>query len=103
TMLLETILSRNAQWAVNPPVEDNCGGTGLSLSLSPKASEASRKAADALLAALIEVPLTVIGPAVAAAESPRPLQPKMYTASGQEIPLPALDANTIVLTVLAHP
>lgn len=112
-MLLETILSKDAHWEVNPLVADNCSGSGIEVSVNPKASSPVRKAADALWLALHGVPLTMIGDQPFVKESPRPEQPKMIdcgTTTGptgkcanKELILPPLDHDTIVLTVLAHP
>jgi hypothetical protein len=74
-MNLKFILSTGAGWNVNPPVMENGGGTGISISINPKAPESTRKAASVLLEALTEVPLVIIGPKVIEAESPRPQQP----------------------------
>ncbi len=108
-MLLQSILSRDARWAVNPLVMDNCSGTGIQVSVNPEAVESTRKASDALWAALHEIPLTMVGDKPFVVESPRPSQPKMYdcgataNCEGKEVIPPPLDHDTIVVTVLSHP
>jgi len=102
TMLLIDILVK-AGWSVNPLVRENCSGTGIQVSINPKAPESVRKAADALWVALHAVPLAMIGDKVFAMASPRPEQPPTFDASGKELHLSPLGDDTIVVTVLAHP
>ena len=108
-MSLQGILLREVHWIVNPLVMENCSGTGIQVSVDPRAKESTRKASDALWAALHEIPMSMIGDGVFVAESPRPPQPKMYDCGtttdceGEEVALPALDNDTIVVTVLSHP
>jgi hypothetical protein len=108
-MRLQTILETDAKWAVTPYVEDNCSGTGVEVSVSPKAPESTRKTACALWNALHEIPLTMLGDKPFVMQSPRPQQPKMYDCGttskceNREVVLPPLGADTIVLTVLSHP
>src|SRR5664279_6625740 len=59
-MLLKYILEQ-ANWSVNPLVIDNCSGTGLSVSIHTIAPTSAHQAADALLSALLSLPLTVVG------------------------------------------
>ena len=103
-MLLQAILQNEAGWSLNPLAKANCSGTAISIEVASHAGDSTRKAAEALLSALSRVPLTVIGPAVGVSDAPRPAQDPIYDAiSGKEVPFRPLDADTIVITVLAHP
>jgi hypothetical protein len=103
-MLLKYILEQ-ANWSVNPLVIDNCSGTGLSVSIHPIAPTSAHQAADALLSALLSLPLTVVGNKVFVEESPRPPQPRVldHDNNGKEIGLNPLGHDTVVVRVLAHP
>jgi hypothetical protein len=100
---LRYLLSDESKWSVNPLVDENCSGNGLTVSVNSKAPKETRAAAKALLDALIAVPLEVVGPAVITSDAPRAPQPPTYKPSGKIIDLAPLDADTVVITVLAHP
>jgi len=101
--MLEVVLSQDAKWAVNPLVTDNISGTGVEVAISPEASEKTRKAASALWLALHNLPLAMVGDKPFIRQLTRPPQVPTYTTNGKLIPLPPLDADTIVVMVLAHP
>jgi hypothetical protein len=99
---LLTGIFRAAKWSAFPMVRENCGGSGISVAIDPKASASTKKASDALLSALLALPLAVVGNQVFVTESPRNLpQPIMFDA-GKQVILPPL-RDTIVVTVLPHP
>jgi hypothetical protein len=108
-VLLRSILSNDGKWSVNPLTRENCSGTGIRVSVNPKAPDPVRKAADALWLALHEVPLAMIGDKAIVMESPRPEQPKTIdcgttsNCENKEVVFPPLGRDTIVITVLAHP
>jgi hypothetical protein len=99
--LLDGIFTK-AERLVMPGVRENCGGSGISVAVDPKASTRTKKASEALVSTLLAVPLAVVGNKVFVTESPRNLpQPRVFL-EGRETTLPPL-RDTIVLTVLAHP
>lgn len=70
-MHLQFILSKDANWSVNHLATESCFGTGIQVSVNPKAPDPVRKAADALWLALHGVPLTMVGDKPFVMESPR--------------------------------
>ena len=86
-LLLNTILPE-AHWSVRTLAPENCGGTGVSVSVSSRASPATRNAADAVVSAFSEVQVGVVG------------QKVFYLLPGEQEPS---DVNTVVIVVLAHP
>lgn len=93
-------------WESRFPVMANCGGSGISVGVTPDANDSTRKGANALLAALVGVPLVVIGPAVVTlnkAEIELQQQGKTFDNKGTELKRFSMGPELIVVTVYAHP
>lgn len=103
--LMRVILGdKGAHWSLPPLAQANCTGTGISIRVGTKASESTKKAAQALLAALTALPLVVIGPAVEVSDVKRAPQPRVFDQNlKRELFFPPLGTDTIVVTVLSHP
>ncbi len=96
--LLQYILSAESKWSVNPLVMMiNCGGEGLFVTINSKAPDSTRRAADALLKALKEVPIIGVGDTVGISDAPRLSQHPSFEV------LSPLGVDAIVVTVYAHP
>jgi hypothetical protein len=95
---------KDAQWEPTPvPLRDAMQGDGISVEINRKASPVTVEAANALVKAIGDVPLTVSAPL----KFPDALEQRMETPriweKGKEIFLSPLDEDTIILVVLAHP
>jgi hypothetical protein len=87
---------RDAGWKLPPtPLIAGIQGYGLEVEILHNASHETQVAAKALVDGLKQVPLAVNGPA--------PIDENRAKRTGNEVILPALDENTIILIVLTHP
>lgn len=87
---------KDAGWDLPPtPLPSGFQGDGVQVEILPNSSHETRAAATGLVEALRQVPIGVDGP----------IQITEVRAKrvGKEVIVPALDDNTIILLVLAHP
>jgi hypothetical protein len=87
---------KEAGWSLPPKLlPARFMGQGITVEIVHEASRGTKAAAEALVAALNEVPLTAKGP------SERP--DHAAKRAGDDVIQPVFDENTIVLNVLVHP
>jgi hypothetical protein len=87
-VILLPFVMREAGWDAPSAIPINCGGFGVSIAVSPKASRRTREAAEALRAALTKLPID-------AGDKVWDIKP-----IGQPAPR---DNDSVVVLVLAHP
>jgi hypothetical protein len=87
---------KEAGWSMPPKLlPARFMGQGITVEIVHESSRGTKAAAQALVAALNDVPLTVTGPSEIPDDAAK--------RAGEDIIQPAFDENTIVLNVLTHP
>ena len=100
-MNLRGLLEKSG-WAVTPLVMSNLSGTGMTISVSPRAPKSTLEAADTLLSVLMGVPFEVTGKKVLVHEPAR--SPQLQTIQdGKEWKWEPPTDDTVFVGIYAHP